>query len=93
MALERAVSASSITGAKGKFTDDQITYFKKLKNMKLKNPFLIGFGISNHETFSTASSYGAGAIVGSAFINLLKDSKNVIADVASFVHSLKDRKN
>ena len=88
-----AVSASSITGAKGKFTEDQIAYFKKLKNMKLKNPFLIGFGISNRETFSTASSYGAGAIVGSAFINLLKDSKNITADVASFVHSLKDRKN
>ena len=88
-----AVSASSITGAKGNFTEDQITYFKKLKDMKLKNPFLIGFGISNHDTFSTASSYGAGAIVGSAFINLLKESKNVTADVASFVHSLKDRKN
>lgn len=88
-----AVSASSITGAKGKFTDDQVAYFQKLKSMRLKNPFLIGFGISNYETFSTASSYGAGAIVGSAFINLLKDSKNVPADVASFVHSLKDRKN
>lgn len=88
-----AVSASSITGAKGKFTDDQIAYFKKLKDMKLKNPFLIGFGISNQETFATASSYGAGAIVGSAFINLLKDSKDVSTDVASFVHSLKDRKN
>lgn len=88
-----AVSASSITGAKGKFTDDQIAYFKKLKSMNLKNPFLIGFGISNHETFNTASSYGAGAIVGSAFINLLKDSTNVTADVASFVHSLKYRNN
>jgi len=88
-----AVSASSITGAKGKFTDDQINSFKKLTVMKLNNPFLIGFGISNQETFSTASSYGAGAIVGSAFINLLKDSKNVTADISSFVHSLKDRKN
>jgi tryptophan synthase alpha chain len=48
-----AVSASSITGAKGKFTEEQIAYFKKLKNMKLKNPFLIGFGISNNEAFTT----------------------------------------
>jgi tryptophan synthase alpha chain len=88
-----AVSASSITGAKGKFTEDQISYFKKLKDMKLKNPFLIGFGISNHETFSTASSYGAGAIVGSAFISLLKDSKNLSTDTAEFVQSLKNRIN
>jgi tryptophan synthase alpha chain len=88
-----AVSASSITGAKGKFTEEQIAYFKKLKNMKLKNPFLIGFGISNNETFATASAYGAGAIVGSAFINLLKDSKNLGPDAAAFVQSLKYRNN
>jgi tryptophan synthase alpha chain len=88
-----AVSASSITGAKGDFTEDQLAYFKKIKAMKLKNPFLIGFGISNHETFSKASSYGAGAIVGSAFINVLKNSKNMGEDVTSFVHSLKNRNN
>jgi tryptophan synthase alpha chain len=88
-----AVSASSITGAKGKFTAEQIAYFKKLKGMKLKNPFLIGFGVSNNETFSTASTYGAGAIVGSAFINLLKESKNIGADATAFVQSLKYRNN
>ena len=88
-----AVSASSITGAKGKFTAEQIAYFNKLKSMKLRNPFLIGFGISNNETFATASTYGSGAIVGSAFINLLKESKNVSADATAFVHALKDRNN
>jgi tryptophan synthase alpha chain len=88
-----AVSASSIAGAKGKFTNDQVAYFKKLKNMKLKNPFLIGFGISNNETFTTASTYGAGAIVGSAFINLLKESKNVSDDTTAFIQSLRYRNN
>jgi len=88
-----AVSASSITGAKGVFAKEQLDYFKRLKSMKLKNPFLIGFGISNHETFTIASSYGAGAIVGSAFINVLKNSTNVVDDVASFVKSLKNRDN
>jgi len=84
-----AVSASSITGAKGDFSKEQIAYFERLKNMKLDNPFLIGFGISNHETFSTASRYGAGAIVGSAFINLLKESKDLEGDIRKFVESLK----
>lgn len=84
-----AVSASSITGAKGTFTNDQISYFQRLQKMNLANPYLIGFGISNSETFSKASEYGAGAIVGSAFINLLKDSKNIETDVRSFVKALK----
>ena len=84
-----AVSASSTTGAKGEFNKEQISYFEKLKNMKLTNPFLIGFGISNHDTFSKACSYGSGAIVGSAFINLIRDSKDLPADIASFVKSLK----
>lgn len=83
-----AVSASSTTGARGEFTADQIAYFERLKKMKLKNPFLIGFGISNKSTFDQASKYGSGAIVGSAFINLLKDSKNLPADIGSFVRSI-----
>jgi tryptophan synthase alpha chain len=84
-----AVSASSITGAKGDFSSEQLAYFERLQKMKLSNPFLIGFGISNQATFSTASRYSAGAIVGSAFINLLKESKNLEADIKQFVKSLK----
>ena len=84
-----AVSASSITGAKGGFQDAQIRYFERLQKMKLENPCLIGFGISNHETFSKASAYGAGAIVGSAFINLLKSSKNLRSDIHNFIKELK----
>ncbi len=86
-----AVSASSTTGAKGEFAKEQVTYFQKLKSMKLANPFLIGFGISDHKTFTIASSYGAGAIVGSAFINLLQQSTNLSVDIAGFVKSLKGK--
>ncbi|MEJ1240165.1 tryptophan synthase subunit alpha [Chryseolinea sp. T2] len=83
-----AVSASSITGARGAFADEQRTYFKRLQGMKLKNPYLIGFGISNHETFSEASKYSSGAIVGSAFVNMLRDSKDKEKDIQTFVGSL-----
>jgi tryptophan synthase alpha chain len=88
-----AVSASSTTGAKVDFSNDQLSYFQKLKALKLKNPYLIGFGISNHATFTRASEYSSGAIVGSAFINLLKDSQDVTKDVTTFVHSLKGKKS
>lgn len=83
-----AVSASSTTGAKKDFSDEQVNYFKRLSAMKLKNPILIGFGISDHATFSKASSFGSGAIVGSAFITLLNNSKDFSADIGSFVKSL-----
>ena len=84
-----AVSASSTTGAKSGFAPEQVAYFERLKKMKLKNPFLIGFGISNRETFTQASEFGAGAIVGSAFVNMLKESSDIEKDVVKFVKELK----
>jgi tryptophan synthase alpha chain len=84
-----AVSASSTTGAKNDFTADQVSYFERLKALKLNNPFLIGFGISDNTTFSKASAYGAGAIVGSAFITLLKETKDQNKDIDTFVKRLK----
>jgi tryptophan synthase alpha chain len=87
-----AVSSSSTTGARTGFTSEQVAYFDKLKKMKLKNPFLIGFGISNRETFGVASAQGAGAIVGSAFINMLKGSDDLETDIRKFVNEVKGLK-
>ncbi|MCB0488932.1 MAG: tryptophan synthase subunit alpha [Cyclobacteriaceae bacterium] len=84
-----AVSASSTTGAKKEFGDEQIEYFKRLQSMKLKNPFLIGFGISNASTFKTASQHGAGAIIGSAFIAMLQSSTDLKNDIRDFIKSIK----
>jgi tryptophan synthase alpha chain len=84
-----AVSASSTTGAKSTFTTEQVDYFERLKKSSIRNPVLIGFGISDHATFSKACSYGAGAIVGSAFVNLLRDSKDFESDIKGFVTALK----
>ena len=85
-----AVSASSTTGSKTGFGSEQVDYFKKLKSLGLKNPFLIGFGISSNETFSKACEYSSGAIVGSAFISMLKESKDFKADILKFVTQLKN---
>lgn len=86
-----AVSSSSTTGAKNNFSEEQQAYFERLKKMKLKNPFLIGFGISNHNTWSAACAFGAGAIVGSAFITMLKESRDIGNDIPAFVKSLKEK--
>src|SRR5260221_5272469 len=87
-----AVSASSTTGTKKGFSDDQEKYFQKLNTMKLRNPFLIGFGISNHSTFRKACEYSAGAIVGSAFIQLLSTAMDMQTETKDFVSLLKDAK-
>ncbi|MBS1557485.1 MAG: tryptophan synthase subunit alpha [Bacteroidetes bacterium] len=83
-----AVSASSTTGSKTDLSGEQENYLQKLKGMKLKNPFLVGFGISNCAAFSKVCRYGAGAIVGSAFINLLKNTSSMEEDINRFVKEM-----
>jgi len=81
-----AVSASATTGIRESFSEEQCRYFERVKNLQLKNPFLIGFGVSNASTFAEACRYGAGAIVGSAFIKALEtDSKGIPAFIYSIV--------
>jgi len=87
-----AVSSSSTTGSKKGFTQEQQGYFARLQKMKLKNPFLIGFGVSNHETFTTVCRFSAGAIIGSAFIAMLKQSKDIEGDIGNFINEIKGTK-
>jgi tryptophan synthase alpha chain len=82
------VSSHSITGAKSGITEEQISYFKRVEEMSLKNPRLIGFGISDSETFTTASKFSNGAIIGSAFIKKIKDSHNLNADIQEYIQSV-----
>ncbi len=84
------VSSASTTGAKSAIGDEQIAYFKRIKDMGLRNPTLVGFGISNHETFTVASRYSQGAIIGSAFIKMLRSEGANEASVKEFVKSIKN---
>lgn len=84
-----AVSASSTTGARAGFTAEQEDYFRRLAGLGLRNPVLVGFGISNAATFQSACRYGAGAIVGSAFVSMLRNSANLEADIITFVKGIR----
>ncbi len=66
------VSAASTTGARDRFTPEQTDYFRRVDSLELKHQRLIGFGISNHATYSDACHYSRGAIIGSRFIKLLE---------------------
>jgi tryptophan synthase alpha chain len=62
------VSSASVTGSQSGFGSTQETYFKRIADMNLKSPQVIGFGINNKETFNQATQFAKGAIIGSAFI-------------------------
>lgn len=83
------VSNASITGAKSGISDEQIEYFKRMNALNLQHPRLIGFGISNHETFSTACQYANGAIIGSAFIRALAKEGKLEDKIFDFVNLVK----
>ncbi|WP_147679106.1 tryptophan synthase subunit alpha [Algibacter pacificus] len=80
------VSSASVTGSSSGFGDVQTSYFKRIANMNLKNPQVIGFGISDHETFTQATEYAKGAIIGSAFIKHI--TENGASKTEDFVKSI-----
>ncbi|WP_109698395.1 tryptophan synthase subunit alpha [Chitinophaga deserti] len=83
-----AVSSSSTTG-KDKDMKLQEDYFRKLQDMKLQNPVLVGFGIRDKATFQTACQYSNGAIIGSAFVKAIENSANLQETVQAFVRNIK----
>ncbi|PWG80144.1 tryptophan synthase subunit alpha [Pararcticibacter amylolyticus] len=82
------LSSSSTTGKSLSVSATTEDYFARIKNMNLQNPTMIGFGISDHTSFSKASEYANGAIVGSAFVRLL-DSENYMEKIPEFVKGIK----
>lgn len=82
------VSSSSITGKKSSFSKGQIQYFNRINNLDLKNPKLIGFGISDKMTFESACNYSNGAIIGTSFIKALSDI-NIKDSIKNFVLNIR----
>ena len=70
------VSSAAITGAQNSFDEAKLTYFNRINNMHLRNPRMIGFGISNKQTLESAQQNAAGAIIGSKFVTLLRETGN-----------------
>lgn len=83
------VSSAGVTGTQNSF-DHHIDYFNRINSMHLKNPRLIGFGISNKLTRETASRYSSGVIIGSAFIKALQESSDVESAVKLLIKKLKE---
>jgi tryptophan synthase alpha chain len=76
------VSSASTTGTRDKFDTAQTDYFRRIADMQLTHPRMIGFGVSNPATFDMACTYASGAIVGSLFIKCLEKNPEPKAAVA-----------
>lgn len=69
------VSSAATTGAQKDFDNQKQAYFKKIQDMHLRNPRMVGFGISNKQTFDAACANSSGAIIGSRFVTLLNEAE------------------
>ena len=81
------VSSASVTGAKNTFGQIQTDYFDRIAKMELSTPTVVGFGISNAETYQAATTHSKGAIIGSAFIQFLE--KEGVDKIGDFVFSIR----
>ena len=81
------VSSASTTGAKNTFGEEQENYFERISNMNLKTPQIVGFGISNSDTFKQATRSTSGAIIGSAFVKFLE--KEGVEAIPKFIQGIR----
>lgn len=81
------VSSASVTGSGTGFGQEQTDYFKRISDMQLSNPQIVGFGIKDAETFDQAIKTTKGAIIGSAFIKHLTEYG--VDSIADFVQSIR----
>ena len=83
------VSSAAVTGTQTSF-DNKLEYFNRINAMNLKNPRLIGFGISNKATRDMVNRYSSGAIIGSAFIKTLQETNDVEKGVKLLLEKLEE---
>lgn len=83
------VSSSSTTGVKSGISNTQEDYFGRIRNMKLKNPLMIGFGISDNNSFLKACEFASGAIIGSGFIKAIEKSTDIKTDISNYIRSIR----
>ncbi|SFC72032.1 tryptophan synthase, alpha chain [Parapedobacter composti] len=83
------LSSSATTGKNLSVSERTEAYFSRIQAMQLKNPVVIGFGISDRGTFLRATDYADGAIVGSAFVKLLGEA-DYMERIPEFIRQLKD---
>jgi tryptophan synthase alpha chain len=83
------VSTSKTTGGVNNFNQSNMDYFRKLDNLKLKSPRMVGFGISDRTTYNQSCEYSDGAIIGSTFIRALEEKGSLSENIRRFVKTFR----
>jgi len=86
------VSSHAVTGGSFELKDDREAYFKRLREMELKNPLVVGFGIDGREAFRNATRYTHGAIIASAYLRALFESDDIRGTTREFIGNVLERK-
>ncbi len=84
------VSSAAITGAQKDFNEQKQAYFKRIEALNLRNPRMIGFGISNKQTYEAACAHAAGAIIGSKFVTLIGEEMDAEKAIQKLLEALKN---
>lgn len=84
------VSSAATTGAQKDFDQEKRNYFKRISDLKLRNPLMVGFGISNKSTFRSACEFASGGIIGSKFVSLLEEEKDPDKAIEKLQKALKE---
>ena len=84
------VSSAATTGAQKDFDAQKQAYFQHIESLGLRNPRMVGFGISNKQTFDAACAHASGAIIGSRFVTLLNEAQG---DANQAIERLKEAIN
>lgn len=83
------VSSDAVTGGTANVTHDRDSFFKRLSDMKLRSRLIVGFGVSNRESFNAVTTHTDGAIIGSAFVRTVNDLPQGTSETSSDVAALK----
>ena len=68
--------------------EDVSAYLNRLKKMSLKNPIIVGFGIKDRQSFQAACASAQGAIIGTAYIKVLDQEKNIDTATKKFLSEI-----
>ncbi|MDR3251962.1 MAG: tryptophan synthase subunit alpha [Tannerella sp.] len=82
------VSSAATTGAQQSFDEQKQAYFRRINAMSLRNPRMVGFGISNRDTLRVACDNASGAIIGSKFVTLQGENPSPEAAIKQLLAGL-----
>jgi tryptophan synthase alpha chain len=85
------VSSDAITGSRAHISEQQGAFFRWLRELNLKSKLIVGFGVTDKESFENVTQHTHGAIVGSAFVRALAELASVSGGGPSAPEALEHR--